>query len=373
MIRVYSVKSRRDLKRFIMLPWKIYKNDRNWVPPLIVDQKELFNRKKYPFFEHSEAEFFLAERDGEVLGRIAAIKNNMHLKIYNDGVGFFGFFECTTDQDIAKILFEKAEEWLAERGLKKIRGPANYSINEEIGLLVDDFKSPPVIMMPYNPRYYEILIVSQGYKKIMDLYAYQIVKQFDKVPEELEEKVKKIKERASFVVRKIDMKHLDEEVEKIKEIYNQAWSENWGAVPLTDSEIEHLKNNLKLIVDPDLVFIAERDGKPVGLSLTIPDFNEVLIKMNGRLLPFGIFKLLLNKNKIKGLRTLIMGVLKEYRKIGIDTVFYYETIKNGLEKGYEKCEMSWILETNKLMIWAIENLSMAKRYKTYRIYEKDLG
>jgi len=159
---------------------------------------------------------------------------------------------------------------------------------------------------------------------------------------------------------------------KIKVIYNQAWSENWGAVPLTDKEIEHFKNNLKLIVDPDLVFIAERNGKPVGLSLTIPDFNEVLIKLNGRLLPFGIFKLLYYKKKIRGVRTLIMGVLKEHRKIGIDTVFYYETFKNGLKKGYEKCEMSWILESNRLMRYAIENLGVARQYKTYRIFEKQI-
>jgi len=372
MVNVFPVRTKKDLKKFIMLPWKIYKGDKNWVPPLIIDQKETFNKKKFPFFEHSDAEFFLAESDGEIVGRIAAIKNNNHLKIYNDGVGFFGFFESVNDVEVARALFERAEEWLKSQGLKKSRGPANYSVNEEIGLLVKGFDSPPVIMMPYNPKYYQDLISSLGYEKVMDLYAYQIVKQSDNVPKLLEEKVKMIKSRASFVVRKIDMKKLDEEVEKIKVIYNQAWSENWGAVPLTDKEIEHFKNNLKLIVDPDLVFIAERNGKPVGLSLTIPDFNEVLIKLNGRLLPFGIFKLLYYKKKIRGVRTLIMGVLKEHRKIGIDTVFYYETFKNGLKKGYEKCEMSWILESNRLMKYAIENLGVARQYKTYRIFEKQI-
>lgn len=372
MINIFPVRTKKDLKKFIMLPWKIYRGDKNWVPPLIIDQKEMFNKKKFPFFEHSDAEFFLAEKDGEIVGRIAAIKNNNHLKIYNDDVGFFGFFESVNDLEVAGALFEKAEGWLKAQGLKRARGPANYSVNEEIGLLVDGFDSPPVIMMPYNPKYYQNLITSSGYTKIMDLYAYQIIKQSDEVPELLEKKVEMIKRRASFVVRKINMKKLDEEVEKIKIIYNQAWSENWGAVPLTDREIEHLKNNLKLIVDPDLVFIAERDGKPVGLSLTIPDFNEVLIKLNGRLFPFGIFKILYYKRKIKGVRTLIMGVLKEHRKIGIDTVFYYETFKNGLRKGYEKCEMSWILENNRLMRYAIENLGVARLYKTYRIFEKQI-
>jgi len=370
-VEIFNVKTKKEMKQFIRLPWEIYKDDPNWVPPLISELKKTFNKKKFPFFEHSDAEFFLARRDGEIVGRIAAINNKNHLKIYSDSVGFFGFFESIDDQEVADALLEKAGEWVKDKGLKRMRGPENYSQNEECGLLIDAFDLPPVIMMPYNPPYYQTLIESAGFEKVMDLYAYEIhgVK---KIPERLEKAVEKIRKSCDFIVRPINMKKLDEEVERIEVVYNTAWSENWGAVPLTEKEIDDLKKNLKQVAIPDMALIAEIDGKPVGVSVAILDINEALIKINGRLFPFGIFKLLWYSRKIKCARIIIMGVLKEHRKKGIDIVFYYETFKNGLKHGINRGEMSWILENNIPMRHALEKIYGTSIYKTYRLYEKEL-
>jgi len=371
-IEVVPVTSKKDLKQFIKLPWRIYSGNKKWVPPLLSEQKKILSKKHYPFYEHSDAELFLAKRNGEIIGRIAAIKNNNHLKVYNDDVGFFGFFESINDREVAHALFEKASAWVKKQGLKSIRGPESYSQNEQAGLLIDAFDQPPVIEMTYNPSYYIDLIESAGFEKKIDLYAYSIEGVTD-IPNKLSGAVNKIMKNADFIVRNINMKKLDEEVERIKIVYNAAWSENWGAVPLTENEIDELKKKLKSIAIPDMAFIAEIDGKPVGVSLTIPDVNEALIKLqNGRLLPFGIFKLLWYSRKITGTRTLIMGVLKEHRHKGIDIVFYYETFKNGLKHGFNKGEMSWILENNISMRRALEKIYGTHIYKTYCLYEKEV-
>jgi len=342
------------------------------VPPLLSEQKNLFNRRKFPFFEHSEAEFFLAYKEDQIVGRIAAIKNNNHLNTYADSVGFFGFFECRDDQEVANALFQKAEEWLARRGLTKIRGPENYSQNEECGLLIDAFDRPPVIMMPYNPPYYQRLLENYGFQKAIDLYAYAI-DYADRIPERLEQAAQRIYQQADFTVRQVNLKKIDAEIAKIRTVYNAAWAENWGAVPLTDREIEHLKRQLVQIVNSEICFIAEKDDQPIGISIAVPDLNEILIKLNGRLLPFGIFKLLTGYKQITGVRVLIMGVLKEYRHKGIDLLFYYETFKNGLKNGYNHGEMSWILENNLPMRRALEKIYGTKIYKTYRLYEKSIS
>ncbi len=370
-IKVYPVKDKKDKKKFIKLPWKIYRNDPNWVPPLIMDQKKLFDRAHYPFFEHSEGEFFLAERDGEVVGRIAAHKNNIHLDVYQDDTGFFGFFESVNDPAVAQALFTRAQDWLRERGLKHMRGPENYTQNEEVGLLVDGFDSPPKVMMTYNPDYYISLYENFGLTKKMDLYAYYIGGAHT-IPERLQRHVDVLQRRYKFTVRPVNKKKIDREVAKIMAIYNNAWSENWGAVPLTKSELEHIKEQLLQILIPDLALIAEIDNETVGISITLPDINEALIKLNGRLLPFGIFKLLWYKNKIKSVRVLIMGVLKGHRHKGIDTVFYHDTFKNGMKRGFHQGEMSWILENNYPMRNAMEKIYGAKIYKTYRLYEKPI-
>jgi hypothetical protein len=371
-VEIVPVSSPRELHQFIRLPWKIYRGNPCWVPTLLMEQTKMFSKKHFPFFEHSEAEFFLAKREGEVLGRIAAIKNNNHLKVYNDGVGFFGFFETVDDREVARALLDQAGEWLKARGLKAIRGPENYSQNETAGLLVDAFDKPPVIEMTYNPPYYKEHIESAGFQERMKLFAYAI-EGATEIPERLARVVENIRQNADFTVRQVNMKRIEEEVDKIRSVYNSAWSENWGAVPFTDNEIKELKNKLISIVVPDLCLIAEINGEAVGTSITVPDFNEVLIKLkSGRLLPFGIFKLLWYQRKISGVRTIIMGVKKEHRHKGIDIVFYYETFKNGLRHGFHKGEMSWILENNKPMRQALDKIYGTRIYKTYCLYEKEL-
>jgi hypothetical protein len=370
-IKVYEVKTSKALNRFIRLPWKIYENCACWVPPLLLEQKQLFNKEKCPFLEHSQAALFIAEEDGVTLGRIAAIRNNKHLEVYKDKTGFFGFFECIDNQAVADILFREAGRWLGAQGLNRIRGPENFSQNEEVGLLVDTFDLPPVVLMTYNPPYYQRLIEVSGFKKAMDLYAYNI-ENVESIPRRLEKHIEKIKKRHNYTIRTMDLKNIDREVQKIQKVYNTAWSENWGAVPLTSREIEEIKNKLIQIVNPDLLFFAEQNGETVGVSITVPDINEALIRINGRLFPLGLAKLLWYKRSIKGVRVFIMGVLKEHRLKGIETSFYYETFKNGLKHGFHKGEMSWILENNYPMRNALEKIYGAKIYKTYRLYEKDI-
>lgn len=374
-LQVKKVEGKSDLNKFIKLPWKIYEDDKYWVPPLLIDEKERFNKGKYSFFEHSDADFFLAVENGSVLGRIAAIKNNNHLKTYDDDLGFFGFFESVNDQKVANALFERAEKWLDKRGLTQVRGPENYNQNEEVGTLVEGFDSTPTIMMTYNPEYYIDLITNYGFTKEKDLIAYAI-NNAERIPDRLERKINIIEKRYDFNVRQFDSSNFEAEANKVVSVYNDAWSKNFGATKLTDSEIEHLKDELKPILIPEMVFIAEIDDKPIGVSLTIPDVNRVLHDMNGRLLPTGIFKLLWQKltkwKDVHFVRVLILGVLEEYRHMGIDLAFYYYTFKNGIELGFNSGEMSWILEDNYPMHNALERLYGCHPYKTYRLYQKDI-
>ena len=367
-IEITRVTSKKDLKDFIKLPWKIYKNDPNWVPPLISQQKANFDKKKHPFFEHSEADFFIARKGKELVGTIVAILNNRHNKVHEENVGFFGFFETVQDYNVAEKLLDTVMDWAKSKKLDYIRGPENYSQNEVSGLVVDGFDSPPAILMAHNPPYYKDFLEQYGFTKAMDMWAYCMDKD-TQIPERLIKVVERIKARSDVTFRNINKKILNKEVEKVKYIYNHAWEKNWGFVPLTDREIDHIADELKPIVDPDIVFFAEKDGEPIGFSLAAPDINQALQKINGRLFPFGIFKLLYHARKINRLRVIIMGVVKEYRNKGIDSVFYLDTYRKGVEKGYNWGEFSWILETNDPMNTALRNIG-AKVYKTYRIYEK---
>jgi len=367
-IVVQPVKSKQDLREFIMLPWKIYRSDPNWVPPLISQQKATFDKRKHPFFEHSSADFFLARRGKEAVGSIVAILNNRHNEVHHEHVGFFGFFETVPDYAVAKALLDKVMDWAREKKLDYVRGPENYSQNEVCGLLVDGFDTPPVIMMAHNPPYYKDYLERYGFTKAMDLWAYCMDKGTP-ISERVIRVVDRIKARSPVTFRTINKKKLDEEIEKVKFVYNHAWEKNWGFVPLTDREIDYIAEELKPIIDPDIVFFAELDGKPIGFSLAVPDINQALIKLNGRLFPFGIFKLLYHSRKINRLRVIIMGVIPEYRGKGIDSVFYLETYRKGIAKGYHWGEFSWILENNDPMNTALRNIG-AKIYKTYRIYQK---
>ncbi len=365
-----TVKRKKQLLEFIKFPWRIYKKDPQWVPPLIAERKEFLDKRKNPFFKHAEVVFYLSKKNGQTVGRIAGIINRNHIEYHQEKVGFFGLFECVKDYQVAKVLLDAVRSWLKSKGMEIMRGPANFSSNEEWGFLAEGFDSPPVIMMGYNPPYYLSFMESYGLVKAKDLYAYFIDKSLPP-PERVVRMAENIKKRGNIKIRNVNMKQFEGEVKRIKQIYNSAWSKNWGFVPMTDHEFDHLAKNLKRIVDPHMVFIAEVDQKPAGFSLALPDFNQVLARLNGRLFPFGILKLLWHtkiKNKIDGVRIITMGVVPEFQKRGIDTVFYVETYNVGVKRGYRWAEMSWILEDNVLMNRTLRLLG-AKLYKKYRIYE----
>ena len=364
------VTSKKDLDKFIRLPWKIYKNDTNWVPPLIRDVKFKLNREKHPFFEHAKMEMFLATRGTETLGRIAAIVDDRHNEFHNEHMGFFGMFECVEDYNVAKELFSKAEAWCKNQGANHFRGPVNLSMNDEIGFLLEGFDSPPVVMMTYTPKYYLDLSERYGLTKAKDLYAY--LKGEVGVVGRISKLVERVRKNENVVIRPLNMKKFDEEVEIIKEIYNSAWEVNWGFVPLTEKEMDQMVKDLKPLCEPELVLFAEVNGKSVGVSVTLPDYNFVLKKLNGTLGPINILKFLYFKRKITGLRGLIFGLKKEYRRTGINTVLYYETEVRGGKLGYNWCEMSWNLEDND-MINRFDEAIGGKLYKKYRIYEKAIA
>ena len=373
-ISIKKVENDYEKNQFIKFPWKIYENDAYWVPPLLFDVKNNLDKKKNPFYDHSKMEMWLAEKDGKLSGRIAAIVNDNHNKYYNDKVGFFGFFECVNDKDVSKLLFDTASEYLKENGMEVIRGPVNPSTNDECALLIDGFDSSPVMLMPYNPKYYVSLIEENGFEKAKDLYALYIGADVIN-NEDLMKRLKRISDmiikKEKLTLRKVNLSDFNNEVQRIREVYNNAWQENWGFVPMTEDEFKHVAKNLKPIADEDFILFAEKDGKPIGFSLCLPDINQVLKDLNGRLFPFGIFKFLKNKKKIDVLRVIIMGVNVEYHRKGIDAIFYQHIIKTGYKRNIKAGEISWVLEDNYAMVQAAEKLG-AYIYKTYRIFDKKL-
>ncbi len=366
---IYRVKSKKDLNQFIHLPWQIYRTAHYWVPPLKKDVKFKLDRTKHPFFEHAEMELFMAYQDTKPIGRIAAIIDHRHNEYHNEHTGFFGMFECIQDYDVAKSLFSAAEIWCKDKGMNRLRGPMNLSMNDECAFLLEGFNSEPVLMMPYNPEYYLEFCERCGFVKAKDLYAY--LKSEVGVNQRIGKIAERVKKKENVVVRPINMKKFDQEVALIKELYNAAWEINWGFVPMTEAEMDLMAKELKPIAEPELVLFAEVNGEPVGVSVTLPDFNQVLKRLNGKLGPIGILKFLYYKKKITGLRALVFGLKKEYRRTGINTVLYYETEKAGARLGYKWCEMSWNLEDNDL-INRFDEAVGGKLYKKYRFYEKEI-
>lgn len=369
-MQIYPVRSPQELKEFIRLPWKIYQDDSDWVPPLLYERKKFFDRSQNPFFKHAEVEHFLAENNSEIVGRIAAIVNHRHNQFHLDKVGFFGHFEVIRDYEAAWGLLDAGREWLKYKGMEVMRGPANFSTNDDVGFLVEGLNRPPVVMMPYNPPYYVEFAEQFGLSKVKDLYAYF----FDGrrgFPQNIISLSEKMKSKERVTVRTLNLKKLDAELQIIKQIYNSAWGNNWGFVPMTDEEINFLADDLKAIVDPNIVFLAFVDGKPAGFSLALPDINQVLIKTSGRLFPLGLLKIIWYmkvKKIINRVRVIILGVVPEYQKKGIELIFFADTFKNGTERGYTSAEFGWILEDNFLMRKPLETMG-AKVYKVYRMYE----
>ncbi|MBN2244824.1 MAG: hypothetical protein JW755_03160 [Candidatus Aminicenantes bacterium] len=367
-IRIKNVLSKSDLKKFIHFPWKIYKDDPNWVPPLIMDMKEKLNRKKNPFFEHAKMDLFLAFRENELAGRIAAIIDFKHNDFHSEKVVFFGLYESINDSDVTESLLNTVAKWGKEQGMETLRGPVNLSLNDECAFLLEGFDSPPVIMMPYNPPYYLELMEKYGMVKAKDLYAF-FMRTDQKVPDNIQSVLETARKKSTVTLRTADMKHLDKEADKIKYVYNHGWERNWGFVPWTEKEMDHMVHKLKLMADPDIVILAEDKDKPVGFAFGLPNYNEVLKKMNGRLFPFGFFTFLKGKKKIKGVRTPVFGILKEYRLTGLSYLLCDELTRSAFNKGYEWGETSWQLEDNEAVNRLVMSLG-AKLYKKYRIFEK---
>jgi GNAT superfamily N-acetyltransferase len=367
-IKVWRVSGKRDLTQFIKFQWKVYKGNEFWVPPLIAERKKILDQSKNPFYRHAEMELFLAERGGRLAGRIAAIVNHLHNSFHNENVGFFGFFESARDQAVATALLDAAREWLRSKGVATMRGPANPSSNDDWGLLIDGFQESPAIMMPYNPPYYSQLFEAYGLKKVADLFAYVLQKDQMEMGRAVR-LAELVRQRTTARIRTLDMRNFTRDVELVKQVYNSAWSSNWGFVPMTDEEIEYLAADLKQIVDPDLALFAEVNGRVVGFALALPDFNQVLKRIpSGRLFPFGLLKILRYRSKIDSVRLLITGVIKQYQRRGIDAVLYTEILERAAVKRIYRGEASWILESNKMMNGGLEAMN-AKRTKTYRIYE----
>jgi len=375
-VTVRPVTSGRDLRRFIDFPYRLHARDPLWVPPLRRDVALLLSRDKNPFFEHAEAEYFLAESDGQVVGRIAAIANRLHNEYHRDKVGFFGFWETTDDQAVADALLAAAAAWLRTRGFDTMRGPASFSTNDESGLLVDGFDTPPVLMMPHNPPYYLTLLERAGFTTAKNLLVYQHGLPDGNllpVPERLARATELISKRLGLTVRPLNMRDFKGEVERVKELYNKAWEANWGFIPMTDHEIDHLATQFKPVVVPELVPFAEIDGKVVAFALALPDLNAVFqTNRSGRMFPV-ILKLLwaLKTRKLTRLRILLLGVLPEYRGKGIDAVLYHWIWTKGGERHIGWGEAGWILEDNPAMNAGLLKMGFTV-YKTYRLLDRPL-
>jgi len=372
-VTVRSAGSPADLRTFIGFPYRHYRSDPLWVPPLRRDVATFLSRTENPFFEHADAAYFLAERrDGTVAGRIAAIKNDAHGQAHPEEatVGFFGLFESVDDQAVADALFAAAAAWLRERDLTVMRGPMNFSTNDECGLLVEGFGTPPVVMMPHNPPYYRHLVERAGFAKAMDLLAYEGGR--ESVPARLTDAAAKLAERSGITLRALDMEHYWSEVVQIKRIYNQAWEANWGFIPMTDAEMNDLARRLKPVVVPDLVVFASTGERLVGFAIALPDFNVALrSNRSGRLFPFGLLRILWNRRRITRSRVITLGVLPEFRRTGVDAMMYEWLWRHAHALGYPWGESSWILETNTAMRNALERMGFVV-YKTYRVYDRRL-
>lgn len=362
-----------SMKPFIELSWKVNAGDPQWVPPLRMALEPVLDRKKHPFHQHADVAYFLAERGGEVVGRIAAVVNHQYNTFHDDRTGFFGFFECIDDAGVGAALLDAAAEWLRARGREVMRGPMNFSTNDEFsspGVLIDGFDTPPTVMMSHNPRYYGGLMDAAGMEKAKDLVAYWIP---PRIPERLQNAMERLAKRAGVTIRSVRLKELKSEVAKVQEVYNAAWSQNWGFVPMTEAEFNHMAKEMRPVVDADLVLLAEKeDGEPIGFLLALPDLNRAFKHLpDGRLFPFGVFKFLWQKRKIDTARLLTLGLKPGYQHLGLGAAMYTRLLQIGVAKGYKGAEGSWILEDNHEMCTALEKLG-ADKYKRYRVYDRVL-
>ncbi len=366
-IEVVPANNDKLLREFVDFPYRLYRNNPYWVPPLRMDVKKLLDRGKHPFWANADGEFFLAIRSGRTLGRVAAIIDRNHNKFQGEEAGFFGFFEAEDDQDTATALLSRARQWVMDRGATCLRGPVSPSTNYECAMLVEGFDSSPMVMMPYNPPYYPALMDGVGLRKAKDLYAY--IEDTDRFETE---RIGRVAERSiekqGIRIRPINMKNFQADVELAWRVYNEAWEKNWGFVPMTREEFMAMGDEMKLILKPDLILFGEKDGRTVGFALALPDVNPALKQARGRLFPTGLVKILYHLRSVRDIRILALGVVEEYRSTGIAAAFYHAIWRAAQRRGYSRGEMSWILEDNVLMNRSLTAMG-GKRYKTYRFYE----
>ena len=372
-LRVVAVEGRRELRQFIRLPWSIYEDDPVWVPPLLLERSEHLS-KRNPFFEHAKCKFWLAYRGERPVGRISAQVDQLHLQRYGDSTGFFGLLEAEDNPDTFQVLMDTAEKWLSSQGMRRVLGPFNLSINQECGLLVEGFDTSPMIMMGHACPYYSARVEENGYRKEKDLLAYCVEVDFE-LTKSMRAVIKRAARRVS--IRSLRRKHYSEELEILQDIFEDAWSENWGFVPFTKAEFRHLGQNLKYLVHDEYVQIAEVDGSPDAMIIGVPNVNEVIKDLNGRLLPFGWLKLLwrLKVARPKTARVPLMGVRKCHHNSLLGAalaVMVVERVRRlGVKYGAKEVELSWILEDNRGMRNILESIGGVV-YKRYRIFGKDL-
>ena len=371
--QVSRVNGSKDQSEFLNLAWRIYKDDPNWVPPLRLNIMELVGFRKHPFYDNATIENFLVRKDGLVVGRISAIVNHGHNQRFEEKRGFFGFFECIDDQQAADALFAAACKHLVSQGMTDVRGPCNPGLNYEVALLVDGFDTPPTFMMTYNPPYYEKLIVSCGFAKCEDCYAYEgVVSEIVNLDPKLAFVVTELKRRFNVKVRRFNLKRFTEEVNLFLDIYNKSLVATWGFVPLSPAEVAHQAKGLRHLLVPELTTVIEVDGKPIGSGLALLDFNPVIKQINGRLFPFGFIKLMLSKRNLKRVRLMSTNVVPEFQRWGFGLLALERMLPDILKMGITHGEFSWVLESNHLSRSSLERGGV-RRAKTYRFYDRSLA
>lgn len=379
MLQLKRIETKADWADFIDLPWDIYGSDPNWVPPLKIAVKDLLDVNKNPFFRHAYMYPLVAYRDGKRVGRIVGVVDDNHNRCHEEKTAFFGFFECVNDQKVAHKMLDEIAKWAKGRGMNTLRGPMNPSTNHECGLLVEGFNAPPSVMMTYNPPYYAKLLENWGLGKSKDLYAYDIDGRRASPSEKLLAQAERLKQGGRVTFRPVNTRDFEREVDLILDIYNDAWEKNWGFVPMDKEEFRHMAKDMKAILDPELLLIAEVRGEPAAFGLALPDVNQAIAKVrDGKLLPTGIFKLLWNtkgpgrRKTINRMRILTLGIRKAYRNYALGPLLYAEYFKRGPASGYQVGEASWILEDNKPMNSALAHMC-GERTKVYRIYDRPLA
>jgi GNAT superfamily N-acetyltransferase len=370
-IEIVPVNTRRERRDFLELPWKLYRGDANWIPPLRQNQKELVGYARHPFYRKNQVQTFLAYRDHEPCGRVAAILNQGHVDRYRERRGFFGFFESIDDQEVANGLFDAVRNWFAQREMPLLRGPTNPSLNYEVGLLVEGFDSPPTFMMTYNPPFYGRLIENYGFHKAQDLYAYSgHIEELPAIRAKLGHVAEQLAEHHGVELRSLDRKNFLKEVQEFLDIYNRSLVNTWGFVPMDDAEVRHLAGSLRWLIVPELTVAARVNGRAVGAVFGLLDYNPRIRQIDGRLFPLGFLRLLWNRHQVKKMRLISTNVIPEYQRMGLGLVLMHALAPHAVQWGIEEGEFSWVLESNSLSRGSLEK-GGATRSKTYRIYDFD--